>query len=104
MMELNEQNYERAISNGITVVDFWTEWCGPCKMLSPTIDALSKEITGVKFAKVDGDREARLAMAVGVQSVPTIIVYKDGVEIVRNSGFINKSGLKRLIDKATCIQ
>ena len=85
MKVLNSNEFNDAIKSGTVVVDFYADWCGPCKMLSPVVEELSKEYTDVKFVKVDVDEEEELAMKYGIMSIPTLFLLKDG-EIVGKTG------------------
>lgn len=64
--------------NGTVLVDFWAQWCGPCKMLSPIIDEIGKEVPGLKIVKVDVDSESELATQYNVSSIPTVIIFENG--------------------------
>lgn len=97
MLELNESNFKKEISKGFSVVDFWAEWCGPCKIIAPVFESLAPEFKGVKFAKLNVDEEQRLASAFSVQSIPTLIIFKDGKEVDRLVGFQSKPMLKAKI-------
>lgn len=79
MKALDKNNFEQEITTGITLVDFWAEWCGPCKMLTPVLEDLSTKIADVKFAKVNVDDEWELASKFGIMSIPTVMIFKDGV-------------------------
>lgn len=79
--KINENEFANTISNGVTVVDFFATWCGPCKMLSPVIDELSEELGDrVAFYKADIDEATNLAEEFKIMSVPTVLVFKDGVK------------------------
>lgn len=81
------------------LVDFWAEWCGPCRMLSPVIEELADEYKGkVNFAKINVDENPKLASQYGVMSIPTIIIFKNGKPEQQVIGFRPKSELKKLID------
>jgi thioredoxin 1 len=81
MKILTNSEFSQAISSGIVVVDFFAEWCGPCKMLAPYLDEMSTKLAGqASFYKVDVDSEQELSMAQGITAMPTIKVFKDGVE------------------------
>jgi len=89
---LNDANFAAAIAEGVTLVDFWADWCGPCKMLAPVIEELAVEDkTGTKFAKVDTDANERTALAYGITAIPTVIVFRDGSEVARLRGVQPKS-------------
>ena len=98
--ELNETNYEGFISEGISLVDVWAPWCGPCKTISPIIDELSDEYREqVSFGKLNADDNSEKVRELGVRNIPTIMIYKDGQIVERNTGAISKNQLKELIDK-----
>ena len=83
-VHLTKTDFGEKIKTGIALVDFWAEWCGPCKMAAPVIDQLSDEYAGkVLIGKVDVDAEGELAQKFGVMSIPTVILFKDGVELAR---------------------
>ena len=99
--ELNEKNFDEFISKGNSVVDFWAEWCGPCKMLAPVFDDVAKEMKGkVKFGKVDIEEGQAIAENWGVMSVPTVIFFKNGEQVDRFSGFADKKRFIGIIKSA----
>ena len=78
-IDLNSNNFTQTVSQGVSLVDFWAPWCGPCRMLSPVIDQLAQEFEGkAKICKVNSDEENDLAVKYGVRSIPTILFMKDG--------------------------
>ena len=78
-IELNNTNFEDTTKEGISLVDFWAPWCGPCRMLAPVIDELAADFEGkAKICKVNSDEEQDLAVKFGVRSIPTILFMKDG--------------------------
>ncbi len=78
-IELNNTNFEDTTKEGVSLVDFWAPWCGPCRMLSPVIDELAGDFEGkAKICKVNSDEEQDLAVKFGVRSIPTILFMKDG--------------------------
>ncbi len=100
-VHLTKTDFGEKIKTGIALVDFWAEWCGPCKMAAPVIDQLSDEYAGkVLIGKVDVDAEGELAQKFGVMSIPTVILFKDGVELARQVGFAGKQGYLDLLKKA----
>jgi thioredoxin 1 len=86
------------IAQGITLVDFWAEWCGPCKMIAPMIEELSEEIQGAAVAKLDVDENPEVSAEFGIRSIPTLIVYKDGQEVDRVVGGVPKATLINMIE------
>lgn len=101
--ELTNENYENFVNaEGITVVDFLAPWCGPCKVLSPIVDQLAIEFNmenkGVHIGKINVDENRDKAVELGVISIPTILIYKDGEIVERNTGMIQKGKLKELIE------
>lgn len=82
------------------LVDFWANWCGPCKMIAPIVDELAKEYAGkMKIGKVDVDGNSAVASKYGVMSIPTLIFFKDGKIMDQVSGALNKSTLKQKIEE-----
>ena len=80
------------------VVDFWAEWCGPCKMIAPALEELSKEFDGkVKIVKLNIDENQQTAIRYGVRSIPTLIAFRGGREIARQSGAMSKAMIERWI-------
>tara|TARA_Y100000310_G_scaffold334233_1_gene413560 strand:- start:92138 stop:92446 length:309 start_codon:yes stop_codon:yes gene_type:complete len=80
MQEITEQNFqtEALDQKGVVIVDFYTDWCGPCKQLAPILEELSKEMKEVKFLKINAEEAANLASHYGVRSVPTLVLLKEG--------------------------
>lgn len=102
ILHLTDDNFDDTIKNSRlpVLVDFWAEWCGPCKMAAPVIDQLSDEYAGkVLVAKLDVDAEPEVAQKYGVMSIPTVILFKDGTEVARQVGFAGKQGYLDLLKK-----
>ena len=82
------------------MVDFWAEWCGPCKMVSPLVEELAEEYDGrVKFAKLDTEENVDTPARLGVRGIPTLMVFKGGEQVDQIVGFRPKGDLKRLLEK-----
>ena len=83
------------------LVDFWAEWCAPCKMVAPVLDDLSMEYDGkVKFTKVDVDTNPETAMKYGIRSIPTLLVFKGGSPVDQVVGAVPKAVIKKCLDSA----
>lgn len=98
--ELNETNFSDFISKGVTLVDFWAPWCGPCKMIAPTLDEISREDPGLPIGKVNIDSCQELATKFNVMSIPTLIVFKDGNPIDSIIGVKSKDAILSKIEQA----
>lgn len=98
---LNSENFSSTInSNALVLVDFWATWCGPCKMLAPTIEELAKQYEGkVKVCKVDVDENPQIAEEYLIYSIPTIILFQDGIAKEKLIGFRVKSQIEEVIGK-----
>ena len=96
----NKEGFDKAVSGELPVlVDFWATWCGPCKMLAPTIEKLAEKYDGrLLVGKVDVDEESALAQQFGVMSIPTVVLIKDGKEVDRIVGFLPQTAFEKLID------
>lgn len=98
--EINREQFAEKVKTGISVVDFWAPWCGPCKMMAPVFEELDKEMENINFLKVNVDENQELAQEFGVQGIPTLLVFKDGEETQRIVGFSPKENIKSAIEKA----
>ena len=99
MRYINTGEFDSEVLNqrGVVIVDFYATWCGPCKMLAPVLESIDNEMGNIKVVKVDIDESRRLAMNYGIQSVPTIKIFKDGREVVTRVGFQPKETLENII-------
>ena len=97
---LNENNFDNTVANGLVLVDFWATWCGPCKMLAPTIDAIATEYKDrVVVGKVDVDENEAIARRFGIMSIPTLFLFKDGEVVEKLVGYRLKTELEQLLNK-----
>lgn len=99
MEKLNTQEFDSFIANGITLVDFYADWCGPCKMLSPILEELDNEYPNIKFCKINVDENMELADRYTIMSIPMVFLFKDGKLLSKMTGYQNKDGVKNFIDK-----
>lgn len=98
VLQVNSQEFNEVIANNeLVFVDFYANWCGPCKMLAPSVEKLAAEHPEVKVVKVDVDQEGSLAMQFGVQSIPTLIVFKNGQLANQQLGFVPYEALENMI-------
>ena len=101
VVAFTDDNFEAEVlkSEQPVLVDFWAEWCGPCRMLAPTIDELAEEYKGrVKVGKVDTDASRTTAMKFSISAIPTVIVFKNGQIVQKISGLRGKKEFKTLLD------
>lgn len=98
--ELNENNYDEFVSDGLVLVDVWATWCGPCKMISPIIDEISSDyLNKLRVGKLDADANRDKVLSLNIKNIPTILLYKDGEVVERSTGAITKGKLVELLSK-----
>ena len=98
IINLSNENFDELIKEGKVLVDFYAEWCGPCKMLGPVIEEVSNEVSDVKIIKVNVDEHSNIAQQYGVMSIPTLILFDNGSIIKQNVGFIPKENIIELVN------
>lgn len=99
-MELTLENFETTVNEeGITFVDFWAEWCGPCKMFGPIFEKAAEENTDIRFGKVDTEAQQQLAGMAGISSIPTLMIFRDGILLFNQPGALPAPALNELIGK-----
>jgi thioredoxin 1 len=99
--EITDSNFQKEVldKEGVAVLDFWAEWCGPCRMIAPIIEKLSTEYNGkALIGKVNVDHNPEIAMKYGIRSIPTILIMKDGEVVNKHVGYTTQANLAQLID------
>ena len=102
-MEVTDSTFDQEVIKSDTpvLVDFWADWCAPCKMIAPLVEELAEEYDGkVKFAKLDVDSNPQTAMTYGVRGIPTLLIFSDGQPVKQVVGAVPKSVLKKNLDEA----
>lgn len=98
-LKITKENFEKEVlkSDKPVLIDFWAEWCGPCQMLLPTIEEVSKEATGAKICKIDVDQQPELAMEFNVMNIPTLVVMKGGKVVNTSTGVKSKESILEML-------
>jgi thioredoxin 1 len=99
-LELTDQNFEETLGKGgILFIDFWAQWCGPCRAFAPVFEQAAKKHTDIIFAKVNTDEQQGLAQAFEIQAIPTLAVFRDGVLVGQNAGSLPGAALEDAISQ-----
>ena len=97
-IKITDDNYQEILAQEkLVVIDVWATWCGPCRMLAPVIEEISEEKQDIKVCKIDVDEEPELAAEYGIQSIPTLIVFKDGKAVNKSIGVIPKDDILEML-------
>lgn len=101
LVHMNDGNFDSTVkASNKLIVDCWAAWCGPCRMLAPTFEALAKDYKGkIVFGKLDTDESPKTAMSMGIHSIPTLIFFKDGKQVERMTGAHPRANIEAMIKK-----
>jgi len=103
-VELTHSSFGTQIEKtGITLVDFWAEWCGPCRMFGPIFEAASEKYPEITFGKVDTEAQQQLADEAGISSIPTLMVFRDGILLYNNPGVLPAEALDEIITAVSAL-
>ena len=99
IIKVSNENFEEEVLNSdkVVLIDFFADWCGPCKMLSPIIEKISNENQNIKVVKINVDEAQDIAMKYQVMSIPTLVVIKDGEEVNRSVGLVSQADIEKMI-------
>jgi thioredoxin len=103
-IKLTAENFKDTIkNNAIVIVDFWADWCGPCKSFAPTFEAASEKYPDVAFAKVNTEEEREMAAGFNIRSIPTLMVFRDEIILFAEAGALPASALDQLVEQVKAL-
>jgi thioredoxin 1 len=98
-LTMTKDNHDETVKDGIVLIDFWAEWCGPCRMFAPVYEETSVKHSDITFAKVDTESQRELAGRYGIRSIPTLVIYRDGIPVFGQPGAVPGNVLEDLISQ-----
>ena len=98
-IELTRDIHDETVKDGIVLIDFWAAWCGPCRQFAPHFEASSEKHPEITFAKVDTEDQQQLAAEYGISSIPTLVIYRDGIPVFGQPGALPSQALESLIEQ-----
>ena len=102
-VQLTQATFEDTVAEGTVLVDWWASWCGPCRMFGPIFESVSEKHPDLTFAKVDTEAEQALAGAAGIQSIPTLMVFRDGILLFSQPGALPEAALEDLVSQVNAL-
>ncbi len=104
ILTLTKDNFKEAVEQGgILFIDWWAEWCGPCRAFAPIYEKVAEANPDIRFAKIDTDAEQELAAAFGVRSIPTLMIFRDGILLFSQPGALPQPALEELVQKVRAL-
>jgi thioredoxin 1 len=103
-LALTKDSFKDTIEKGgIVFIDWWAEWCGPCKAFAPVYEKVAEANPDITFAKIDTDKEQELAAAFGIRSIPTLMIFRDGIPLFAQPGALPQQALEELVEKVRAL-
>ncbi|MET0522610.1 MAG: thioredoxin [Jiangellaceae bacterium] len=102
-LTMTSDNHDEAVNDGIVFIDFWAEWCGPCRRFAPVFEQASQQHSDITFGKVDTEDQRELAARYGVTSIPTLVIYRDGIPVFSQPGALPATVLDDLVTQVRAL-